>query len=364
MTDVLDTARLRMRNSGLGGAFRAPIEVVSWHLAMQAQDYGPAKWAIAQRAAGVGDADIERALSDGDIVRTHVLRPTWHFVCADDLRWLLALTGPRIQQGNAGRYRELGLDADVRARARKSIGGALRGGERMTRNQIGEVLERSGIDPSGQRLPHLLMDCELEAVICSGERVGKHHSYALADERLPEPRPFDRDEALVELVRRYLSSHGPATVHDMSWWSGLTITDIRRGLSDLGGDVTARTIDGTELWSVNATPASSGASMQGAHLLQTYDELIVGYTKSRYFGDPRQESARAAWKDRSLPTGIVLLDAAVAGHWRRTTGRGKVSVDVLLYDATSRRDRSAVESAARDLADVLGLDLELRIGRV
>jgi hypothetical protein len=345
----LEIARRRLRNSRLTGTgFTTPEEAVGWHLAMQAQDYGPAKWSIGQRSKGLTDKDLDEALAAGSIVRTHVLRPTWHFVARDDLRWLLALSGPRVQQGNAGRYRELGLDTRIRARAEKVIVSALEGGNRLTRKEIAAVLDDSGIDRSGQRMPYFLSHCELEAVIGSGGLAGKQQTYALLDERVPSGGRFDRDDSLVELVRRYLTSHGPATVKDMSWWSGLTMTDLRKARELLGDEVRSETVDGMVLWSI-ASDDSPPPAPRGAHLLQTYDELGVGYSESRFLGDPGAERARAAWGDRTYPSGVLLLNGRVGGHWRRTIGRQSIRVEVHLYEEPKRGATRAVEAAAEDL---------------
>src|SRR5204863_8747347 len=139
---------------------------VRWHGAIRAQDYGPAKWSIGQRTSNLVDEDLDRALMEGSIVRTHVLRPTWHFVARDDLRLMLSLTGPRVHQHNGPRYRELGLDETTRARSEAVIISALEGGNRLTRDEIGRALDRAKIDRSGQRLPYMLLHCELEAAIC------------------------------------------------------------------------------------------------------------------------------------------------------------------------------------------------------
>jgi hypothetical protein len=342
-------ARRRMRNSRLTGTgFTSPAEAVGWHLAMQAQDYGPAKWSIGQRSKGLTDEDLDKALADGSIVRTHVLRPTWHFVARDDLRWLLALSGPRVQQGNASRYRELGLDAPILARAEKAIVAALEGGNRLTRKEIAAVLDDAGIDRSGQRMPYILSHCELEAVIGSGGLAGKQQTYTLLGELIATAGWFDRDDALVELVRRYLTSHGPATVKDMSWWSGLTMADLRKALELLGEEVGSETAEGMVLWSI-ASDDGPSPSARGAHLLQTYDELVVGYTESRFLGDPVAEKARAAWGDRTYPSGVLLLNGRIGGHWRRTLERGSIRVEVHLYEDPSRATTQAVRSAATKL---------------
>jgi Winged helix DNA-binding domain len=326
-----------MRNSRLiGDSFRSPDEAVRWHGAVQAQDYRPAKWSIGHRATGVLDQDVDRALTTGSILRTHVLRPTWHFVAQDDIRWLLALTGPRVNQRNRPRYRDLGLDEKTFARCRRVIVSALEGGNHLSRDAIADILDKEGIDRSGQRLPHILMECELEAVICSGALSGTQQTYALLDERVPATHPFDRDAALVELARRYLTSHGPATVQDLRWWSSLTAGEIKEALEMLDSHVQSRTIDGITLWSM-ASDMALRPTVRTVRLLPAYDELLVGYTQSRFFGDPRAAAARAAWRDRSLPNGVVLLDGAVAGYWRRTIDRHSVKVEVLEYEYFTRR---------------------------
>jgi hypothetical protein len=359
----LGIARRRLRNTRLTGpGFTSPEEAVGWHLAMQAQDYGPAKWSIGQRSKGLTDQDLDEALATGSIIRTHVLRPTWHFVARDDLRWLLALSGPRVQQGNAGRYRELGLDARTRARAEKVIVFALEGGTRLTRKEIAAVLDDAGIDHSGQRMPYFLSHCELEAVIGSGGLAGKQQTYALLDDQVPAAGPFDRDDALGELVRRYLSSHGPATVKDMSWWSGLTVADLRKGLECLGEEVRSETLDGMVLWSV-ASDDSSSPAPRGAHLLQTYDELVVGYAESRFYGDPGAEKARAAWSDRTYPSGMLLLNGRIVGHWRRTIERTEVPIEFHLYQEPKPADTKALEAAATNLGRFLDLPVSLDVRR-
>jgi winged helix DNA-binding protein len=355
----LEIARRRMRNSRLTGAgFEAPDEVVGWHLAMQSQDYGPAKWSVGQRATGLTDDDADGALASGSIVRTHVLRPTWHFIARDDVRWLLGLSGPRVQQGNAGRYRDLGLDERTRAHAARVIVSALAGGNRLTRNEIAAVLDDAGIDRSGQRMPYILMHCELEAVICSGGLKGKQQTYALLDERVPPARPLDREDALVELTRRYLRSHGPATVRDLNWWSGLKVADIKRAIELLGSELRNETSEGLTFWSM-ASDVERPAPVRGVHFLQPYDEIVVGYTESRFFRDPRAEAAVAAWRDRNLPSGVVLRNGGVTGLWRRTVERDSIKIEAHVFEDAMGVGRRALEAAARDLGRFAGRHVKL-----
>src|SRR5262245_23897387 len=216
-----DIVRQRLLNQHLARPrFSKPEELVAWLGAVQAQDFAGAKWSLGMRLKGVSDADIERDFSNGKILRTHLLRPTWHFVAREDVRWLLALTAPHVRARNAPRYRALSLDA---ATLRKSTGVLVRAleGRHLTRDELRAALERSGIGTDEQRMAYMLMDAELSGAICSGPRRGKQFTYALLDERAPGAPSFDREASLAELAHRYFRSRGPATVQDLAKWSGL-----------------------------------------------------------------------------------------------------------------------------------------------
>ncbi len=196
---------------------KAPSEVVAWLGAMQAQDYAAAKWALGLRLQHVTDADVEQAFAEGKILRTHVLRPTWHFVTPEDIRWLLKLTAPRVQVFNAYQYRQLELHDAIFKRGHDIFIKILQGRKQLTRSELATTLEQAGIAAKGSRLAHIVMQAELEGIICSGARRGKQFTYALLEERAPHAKHLERDEALAELVKRYFSIHGPATVQDFVW---------------------------------------------------------------------------------------------------------------------------------------------------
>ncbi|MDP8956885.1 MAG: winged helix DNA-binding domain-containing protein, partial [Actinomycetota bacterium] len=297
--------------------------------------------------------DVDHALMDGTIIRTHVLRPTWHFVAVSDIRWVLALTAPRVHRNVAHRFRDLGLDHQTLTRCETVIASALEGRKRMTREEIGGVLASAGIDPSGQRLPFILLHFELEAVICSGGLAGKQQTYALFDERVPKSRRFDHDEALAELARRYLQSHGPATVQDLRWWSSLTTPDLNKALELLGSTVRSEVLEGRTFWWLNADARATTRGRR-AHLLQPYDETLVGYTESRFFGDPREPAARSAWKNPMLPSGVVLLNGRVAGQWKRTMKGRRITVEAFLYDDPTNPETRLLENAAAELGRFFG----------
>lgn len=271
----------------------------------------------------------------------------------------MALSGPRVQKGMEGRYHQLGLDAKTRARAERAISDHLSGGRHLTRKELVDVLRSARIDDDGQRLPHLLMHCELESVICSGRVRGKDQTYALFDERVPQISRFDRDSAVAQLVRRYLKSHGPATVKDMAWWSGLTMTDLRTGLAAAGA--TSEEREGVTLWSIDAPPRG-GPRRARVQLLQNYDEFVVGYTESRYVGDPKAETMKARFHARDLPGATVLLGSRAVGHWRRAMKGRVLEVEVLLYERLRGPDSVALEEAAQELGRFLGRETRLHVG--
>ena len=336
-------------------------ELVALLGAVQAQDYAGMKWAIAQRCGDATDALVEKALDEGALVRTHLLRPTWHVVAAADLRWLLALTGPRIHAGSAGRYRELGVDGMVRARAADVFVRSLEGGRHGTRAELAEALDAAGIETATpQRLVYLLMAAELDGVICSGPRRGKQFTYALVDERVPATPPRDPEEALAELARRYYATRGPATAHDFAWWSGLTVTDARRGAEAAG--MRREEIAGREHWSASAAPPEPLARPR-AHLLPYYDEYTVAYRDRDAISRRLPErSGSAEDRTQALIASVVAIDGEVVGHWRRSVKRDVVLVELAPGARLGRAERRAVEAEARRYGEFLGMPARVEHG--
>ncbi len=205
-----------------------PRDVVRWLGALQAQEFALAKWSIAQRTRGMNRGDVEQAFADGVILRTHVLRPTWHFALGEDLRWLLKATAPRVNTLNAYYNRQHKLDTKLFAKSNSIIAKALEGGAHLTRSELAAVLTRGGIRAAGNRLAYIVMRAELDAIVCSGAMRGKQHTYALLDERIPHGKTLDREEALAELARRYFTSRGPATLNDFARWSSLTAAQVAK----------------------------------------------------------------------------------------------------------------------------------------
>jgi hypothetical protein len=350
---VSDIVALRLRAHRLTGErFPSVLDAVRWLGAVQAQDYGAATWALGQRAAGATEAQIDELFDGGAIVRTHVLRPTWHVALPEDIGWLLALTGPRVRRGLVGRWQELEIDEDVVARACAAIAAALAGGCYRTRTELGEALRAAGVAPHGQRLPHLLMAAELDGLIVSGPRRGKQFTYALLEERAPAVRPMDRTEAIVELTRRYFQSHGPAQLQDFVWWSGLTMADARLGLSLAGAALDRWVVEGATYWFA-AGMEPPGDAPTTAHLLPNFDEYTVAYRDRAAAVHADRPFDPALFSFGSVLSNVVLVDGRVRGAWRRTFARREVRVAIRLLDPLDPDEAAAVEEAGRALARFL-----------
>jgi hypothetical protein len=349
----LDVLRLRLHNQRLDkGTFARPEEVVRWFGAMQAQEFGPAKWSVGQRTVGCGDAEVSAAIADGRILRTHTLRPTWHFVARDDIRWVMTVTAPRVHQSSKGMYRQLELDEETLARAHKAIAGAIESDGHRTRAELGDALGAAGIQAKGQRLAYIVMHAELEALICSGAPRGKQQTYALVEERAPKATILPPDEALAELTRRYYTSHGPATVKDLAKWASLTMAEVKRGLEMVGDALIGESVDGRSYWFAEPGGPLPPLPSPTAHLLQLYDELFMGYFESRDLVNIASLTTNPAiWPLMHA----VLLDSRVIGNWQRTEKHNELQIEVQLNREISRDGQAAIQTAAEDFGRFVGL---------
>lgn len=328
---------------------------------MQSQDYPGAKWALGQRLGGVTDADVDAQFDAGAIVRTHVLRPTWHFVAPADLRWLQALTGPRVHVANGYQYRSLGIDDELARAARGIFERRLEGGRSATRDELGMALRDGGIEASAMRLGYLVSHAELEAVLVSGPRRGKLQTYALVEERIPAVPTRERDEALAELSRRYVEGHGPAQSIDLAWWSGLTLRDARRALEAASPPLVTETV-GDRLFWVSPTSAGVGERRRDAdgsplvHLLPNYDELLIAFRdRSDAMDADLPSPARVA---EVVLAHIVVRDGLVVGGWNRSDDGSRASLTLDLFVGFGHDERASLRAAVDRLERFLGRPVE------
>jgi hypothetical protein len=338
-----------------GEPFATPRDAVDQLGAVQAQDYAGAKWALGMRTHAATDASIEDAIDRGDILRTHVLRPTWHLVAARDLKWMLALTAPRIAAAAAYPWRNAGLDDAFFKRSNRAIAKALGGGDHLTRNELADALRRARIDPGeGDRMSHIAMRAELDAIACSGSRRGKQSTYALVDARISNARVFTRDEALRELAIRYFSTRGPATAKDFAWWSGLSIGDARKGVQSADDVLSSETFGADTMWF--ATDAPTPRRGTSVHLLPNYDEFLVAYADRTAMLDAPAENgaAHTAEAKRAIFSNVIEIGGKVAGTWQRSITRDRVSVEITPRRALTAAEHKAITAQAKRYANFLG----------
>ena len=320
---------------------------------MQSQEFAYARWSVAQRTVGSSAHAIDEALASGTILRTHVIRPTWHFVTAADIRWILQVSAPRVHALNAYYYRQLEVDALLAARAKKLFAKALQGGHNLTRGEMAAVLEGAGITAAGVRLGYVLIWAELDGVICSGALKGRQRTYALLDERAPQAKTIHRDEALAELTRRYFASRGPAMIKDYLVWSSLTAGEGRKGLDMVKDQLEYEVVDGRTYWFA-ASPTRRPPRFPVVDLLQGYDEYVMSYNESRdvmFTAGP----ANAHPLDRAAYYHALLLNGRLIGHWRHRLEKDRVVIETQLDRPLDATEIRAFAAAIERYGKFLGL---------
>jgi hypothetical protein len=344
-----DIARLRLVRQGIAGpGFASPVEAVKRLGAVQAQDYAGALWGIGLRTRDATEADVEDALAARRLVRTWPMRGTLHIVAAADVRWMLALLAPRVLAVAAGRWRQLGLDEAAFRRARALFTQALQGGRRLTRLAMYDLLEAGGVPAAGQRGIHVIARLAQEGLLCFAGREGRQHCFALLDEWVPPAPKLEREEALAELALRYFTGHGPATVQDFGWWSGLRTADARAALEMSAPRLARQVVDGEVYWSSRGAPPARERSR--TVLLPPFDEYLVAY---------RDRSAALAPSDAPkvhfLLSPTVLHGGRVVGTWTRALDRERaVSVAVRLFARSGRPKAGQLEAALKRYGRFLG----------
>jgi hypothetical protein len=355
---TLDVPNLRLQTQMVSDhRMKKPEDVVEFLVCVQAQDYFGALWALGLRIGNVTEPEMERAFIDGSILRTHILRPTWHFVSPKDIRWIQALTGPRVKQNNSSMGRKLGLDNKLLSKCQKIIAKALSGGNMLTRNELRTVLAKAGIEAADSlRMAYILMEAELDCLIVSGPRRGKQFTYMLLDERAPATKPKKREDALEEFSRRYFATHGPATVHDMSWYSGLTIAECKEGLEMVKDEFEHTEIGGKTFWFAETKPKKPKPNT--CYLLPNYDEYGIGYRDRSEIFETEYEKKIVA-RDSTTFMHLIIIDSKLVGTWRRKLRKNEVIIESKRFRAFNATEETAFKKAADDYGRFLGLKVKL-----
>jgi hypothetical protein len=338
----------------VGKRFNSASSVVGWLGAVQAQDYAASKWALSLRMVKASDADIERAYNEGSIIRTHVLRPTWHFVHPANLRWMEELTAPRVKALLAYYNRKLELTEALFSRASEAICRSLRDQNYLTRQELKEILADIHIDTDVQRLAHIVMWAELDGLICSGPRRGKKFTYALVDERVPKVKSISRDEALGQLALLYFASHGPAQLKDFSWWSGLSVRDSQYALSMVKSTLHEEVVGDKTYW---CKERQIEGQKIPAFFLSIYDEYTIAY-KDRSLLAPERYVEKLIQMGNALNS-VVLIGGAIRGTWKRALKNDQLHIAVSPLYKFSKNEELAIQLAAQQYGVFYGMRISV-----
>jgi hypothetical protein len=357
--NLTEIANFRLSNQQVGGEkFKTSKEIVAWMGAMQAQDYAMAKWAIGVRLPGSTERLIETAIDNGEVLRTHLLRPTWHFVSAEAIHWMLALSATKIKAAMNSRNKQLGLTEVIFTKSNTIMEKALMGGKHLTREQLLVELKQAKIALDENRASHLLARGELDGILCSGATQNGKQTYALLEERVPKTRVLTREESLARLAHCYFSSRGPATIQDFAWWSGLSLTESRRGLEMIKADFISETIDSQSYWFRNSS-GTTKVVQERVYMLPAYDEFTICYADRRAVV-PYEEHTRLI-SDNGIFRPILVVDGQVIGIWKRTIKKDQVLVEINLFKAPDKTSRNLIEAAALDYGRFLDKKIDLYI---
>lgn len=350
----MNIPNIRLLNQQLlNPLFREPKELVSWMGAMQAQNYSMVKWAVGMRLKSATIQAVEKALHEGEILRTHVMRPTWHLVAAEDIRWMLKLSAQRIISANDSFAKGYDLDIpnELYTKAHDLLEKILCGKKSLTKQEIAEHFNRSGIVADNHRMTRFMARAEQEGIICSGENRGSKCTYALLEERVPPMPELTKDESLARLARSYFRSHSPAVLQDFIWWSGLPVSDAKQAVYLIASELTTEQWK-EQTWYIHDTCRTRGKQSGHIHLLPSYDEYLLGY-KDRTDVLPLEHYSKA-FTNNGLFFPIVLHNGQVIGNWDKSVKKKSVDLKYSWFRQVADMDEETLERERQKFARFLG----------
>jgi len=356
-TDILSirlNSQLLLPDSG-----KSVQEVVAHLGALQAQDYAMMKWAIGSRLPGSTETEIESALDRGEILRTHVFRPTWHVVSAQDIHWMLELTAPRIRTKMKTRDAQLGLTASIINKSKDIVVKALEGGFHKTKEELNVLLNRASIPTTEYRYAHLLMHAELDGLICSGRTIGKNRSYALLEERAHVRQQLAKEEALVRLAKIYFTSRCPATMQDFIWWSGLNVGEARLAVDAIKPTFHTETV-GHQTYILPELISTPSLNSDVIHLIPAFDEFILAYRDRTATLIP--EKFQKLVSNNGVFRPALLLNGRVIGIWKRTSKKDILSIEISPFEQLSPEIHEKLEKAFTVYGDFHRMKSKVFIG--
>ncbi len=353
-----DIAAWRLHSQWLAAPGDQARGVIGHLLGVQAENQRQSEWAVAARTRSPRPDGVPELLTDGTVVRTHVLRSTWHYVLADDIGWLLDLSGARVRGVVTGMLAQKGFDDGALRLVADIVTTSLAERPDQTRQELRDVLAAVGLDIDGMAAAQILAVVELDELICSGRPREGEHTYALFSDRVPNPRRLDRDEALAEIVVRYVSGHGPATARDLAYWATLGLRDVSRGLAAAAHRLSSFEHDDTIFWhAANSEPPASAGVPRG-HLLLALDEMHNGFQHSRYVID---EAGAVPHATRYPAVGMALVDGQFVAVHTRTVTPSLVRFDLTGWRPLDVDEVGVLTEAAQRVGDYLGLPAKVTV---
>lgn len=354
---LTEVSQIRLQNQQISAQkFSAAKEILNWMGAMQAQDYAMAKWAVGLRLPNTSSEMIQASIDSGEILRTHVLRPTWHFVSSENIRWMQELTAPRILKSMKSGLVRLQLPPTALAKSLDVIEKALSKEKHLPREELVLVLGKNGIKNEDNRISHVLIYAELQGLICSGKDEGKKHTYALLDDRVPKIQPFHKEEALAKLAHLYFSSHGPATIADFSWWSGLSLTEARQGLEVVKQALVSEKI-GEHMYWFDPSFSLPKQYKDSLYLLPAFDEFLISY---------KDRSAIITFEDHKKTVSnngmfrpIIVINGEIVGVWKRIFKKDRIVIEINSFRDFSSAIKKQVEAQALVFGEFMGERIEI-----
>ena len=341
-----EISAIRLQNQQLAvTSFHTPKELVGWMGAMQAQDFIQAKWALGVRLPHLTEEKILSAFNQGDILRTHLMRPTWHFVSADDIYWLLELTAKQIKSAMKARNRDLELTEAVFKKSQEVLVKALEGHRSLTREELSSQLNRAEISTDENRLSHILMEAEIDGIICSGGIRGKKQTHALLSERVPQKKNLIKEEALALLAKKYFTSHGPATFPDFVWWSGLPVAEARKALDMNKSTLISETI-GTDTYWFSDSISIAPSLPDSVYLLPAFDEYLISY-KNRSAAITADHHSKAI-SSNGIFKPVVVVNGQISGLWKRTLQKEITSIELDHFRPHNQKEKDLIAKAVEN----------------
>lgn len=348
-----DILALRLRNQQLlQPQFTKPADVVRHLGAMQAQDFLGVMWSIGTRVPDATEQEIEMAINKGEIVRSWPMRGTLHFMAPEDLRWMLRLMAPRVIKKMASRHQQIGLGEDVFAKSRKIIGNELKGDKQYTRAEMTEILQANGVDTEGQKAYHIMIHTAMLGDVCVGPRKGKQPTFVLVDEWIPPAAELTPGQSLAQIAERYFIGHGPATIKDFIWWTGLTTTEAKAGIALAGPKLTSQIIDDAEYWMSSGVIDNISPHDGEALLLPGFDEYMLGYTDRSLQLGPASSYIKPK---NGVFDSTIVVNGTVVGVWRRTLKAREVVIALTFFQKLTLDQETSVRRKAEQYAAFVGL---------